>query len=637
MKHIILGTAGHVDHGKTSLIKSLTGVDTDRLKEEKERGITIELGFASLALPGGLQLGIVDVPGHERFIRNMVSGASGIDLVMMVIAADEGVMPQTKEHLQICSFLGIKKGLVVISKTDMVDKDWLELVKEDVGHFLVGSFLEGVPIIPVSALKGEGLDELIRTLDALSREIEEDADAGIFRLPVDRVFTMKGFGTVITGTLMSGAIDLGETVEILPSGVSTKIRGIQVHNASVERAEAGQRTAINFQGLERESVSRGDVVVRPGTLIPSRSLDVCFEYLPGFEWKLKNRAQVRFHYGTSEIMARLIPMDRDEVKSGEKIFAQLVLDEPAMVMAGDRFVIRSYSPVTTIGGGLILDPHPPKHKRFKADVLEAFSILMNGDDAAKVGVMIGRTGLTGITLHELILRTGMPRNLLRRILDRLFSDREAILLDKEEIRVVSHTPYGVLLNHFLTELEQYHRKNPLREGLPREELRMSLGLGGNLKIFTMAMKDLEKQGRIVVDRENVRLTAHRVDLGMGLEEMRQEIETLYQKAGLTPPTVREILEKFSGEKSKVNDVLSVLLKEGTLVRISEDLYYYKETIGKLREDYKKFLLAQGQVNPSGFKDLTGLSRKFIIPLMEYFDLSKLTIRSGDVRILREKE
>ncbi len=637
MKHIILGTAGHVDHGKTSLIKALTGTDTDRLKEEKERGITIELGFASLSLPGGLQLGIVDVPGHERFIKNMVSGASGIDLVMLVIAADEGVMPQTREHLQICSLLGIKKGLVAISKIDMVDSDWLDLVKEDVANFLAGSFLEGVSIVPVSAVKGDGLDELIQTLDRISLEIGEETDPGVFRLPVDRVFTMKGFGTVITGTLMSGAIDLGETVEILPSGVSSKIRGIQVHNAPVEHAEAGQRTAINFQGLEREAVNRGDVVVRPGTLTPSKSLDVCFEYLSGFERKLKNRAQVRFHYGTSEIMARLIPMDREEVKSGEKIFAQLILEEPATTMAGDRFVIRSYSPVTTIGGGEIVDPHPPKHKRFQADVLEEFAILLEGDEISRVAVIMNRTGLSGITFHELIVRTGMTRNQLRKILDRMFSEKQAILLDKEEIRAVSHAPYGVLLERFLQELGQYHRKNPLREGLPREELRMSLALGGNQKVFAMALRDLEKQGKIVVDRENVRLTAHRVDLGVGREEMRNGIETFYLEAGLTPPTVREVLEKYPGEKARVDEVLSVLLREGTLIRVAEDLYFYKGAIAKLREDYKKLLIADGQANPSSFKALTGLSRKFIIPLMEYFDMSKLTIRSGDVRILREKE
>jgi len=637
MKHIILGTAGHVDHGKTSLIKALTGTDTDRLKEEKERGITIELGFASLSLPGGLQLGIVDVPGHERFIKNMVSGASGIDLVMLVIAADEGVMPQTREHLQICSLLGIKKGLVAISKIDMVDSDWLDLVKEDVANFLAGSFLEGVSIVPVSAVKGDGLDELIQTLDRISLEIGEENDPGVFRLPVDRVFTMKGFGTVITGTLMSGAIDLGETVEILPSGVSSKIRGIQVHNAPVEHAEAGQRTAINFQGLEREAVNRGDVVVRPGTLTPSKSLDVCFEYLSGFERKLKNRAQVRFHYGTSEIMARLIPMDREEVKSGEKVFAQLILEEPATTMAGDRFVIRSYSPVTTIGGGEIVDPHPPKHKRFQTDVLEEFAILLEGDEISRVAVIMNRTGLRGITFHELIVRTGMTRNQLRKILDRMFSEKQAILLDKEEIRAVFHAPYGVLLERFLQELGQYHRKNPLREGLPREELRMSLALGGNQKVFAMALRDLEKQGKIVVDRENVRLAAHRVDLGVGREEMRNGIETLYLEAGLTPPTVREVLEKYPGEKARVDEVLSVLLREGTLIRVAEDLYFYKGAIAKLREDYKKLLIADGQANPSSFKVLTGLSRKFIIPLMEYFDMSKLTIRSGDVRILREKE
>ena len=636
MKHLVLGTAGHVDHGKTALVKALTGIDTDRLKEEKERGITIELGFASLQLPSGLQLGIVDVPGHERFIRNMVSGASGIDLVMMVIAADEGVMPQTKEHLQICSFLGIKKGLVALSKIDMVDEDWLELVREDIARFLTGSFLEGVPIIPVSAVTGAGMSDLVKTLDELSREIEQEADPGVFRLPVDRVFTMKGFGTVITGTLMSGAIDVGETVEILPCGVSSKIRGIQVHNEPVEKAEAGQRTAINFQGLERESISRGDVVVRPGSLTPSRSLDVCFEYLPGFERKLKNRAQMRLHCGTSEIMARLIPLDREEVKSGERIFAQLVLDAPAVVMAGDRFVIRSYSPVTTIGGGIIIDPHPPKHKRFKADVLEEFEILMDVDHAARIGVIINRAGLTGITLHELVVRTGMTQGMLRKVLDRMYSDKKAILLDKEEARIISPGSYGKLLDHFLEELGQYHLKNPLREGLPREALRMSLGLAGHQKVFAMAMRDLEKQGKIVVEREHVRLAEHRIDLGKGLEEIRREIEGLYRNAGLTPPTLREILEQYPDEKVKVNDVLSVLLKEGTLIRISEDLYFYKEIIAGLRDNYKKHLVTMGQATPASFKELTGLSRKFIIPLMEYFDLNKLTIRSGDVRILREK-
>ncbi len=637
MKHIILGTAGHVDHGKTSLIKALTGIDTDRLKEEKERGITIELGFASLALPGGVKLGIVDVPGHERFIKNMVAGASGIDMVMMVIAADEGVMPQTREHLQICSFLGIRKGMVVISKTDMVTQEWLELVKEDVATFLAGSFLEGAPVISVSAATQAGLEDLLGILNQIAATIGEDTDPGIFRLPVDRVFTMKGFGTVITGTLMSGMIELGENVEILPPGISSKIRGIQVHNASVERAEAGQRTAVNFQGLEKESIRRGDVVVRPGLLIPSRTLDVCFEYLGGFERKLKNRAQVRFHYGTSEIMARLIPMDREEVKSGEKVFAQLVLDEPAVTIAGDRFVIRSYSPVTTIGGGLIADPHPPKHKRFKPEVLEAFATLLEGDDTAKVSVIVGRAGLTGITLHELIVRTGIRSSLLRKILDRMLSERTAILLDKEETRVVSYIPYGELLDHLLAQLDRYHRKNPLREGLSREELRMALGLGGNQKFFAMAIKDLEKKGKIVVDRENVRRADHRVDLGIGLETMRNDIEIHYSRAGLSPPTVREVLEKYADKKDNARDVLSVLLREGALIRVTEDLYFSGEAILKLREAYKKQLLAQGQANPASFKDLTGLSRKFIIPLMEYFDLSKLTIRSGDVRILRERE
>jgi selenocysteine-specific elongation factor len=358
LKQIILGTAGHIDHGKTALIKALTGINTDRLKEEKRRGITIELGFAFLDLPSGQHLGIVDVPGHEKFVKNMVAGATGIDIVAMVIAADEGVMPQTREHMEICTLLGIKHGLVVLTKTDLVDEEWLELVIEDVGDFVKGTFLEKAPIVPVSSINGDGIPEFVKTLDELSARLPSRPSSSLFRLPVDRVFTMKGFGTVITGTLISGHVQVGDTVMLYPSGITSKVRGIQVHNQSVTKAETGMRTAINFQGLEKAVVNRGDVLSNPGALKPSYMIDVSFNYLNSNKKPIKNRTQVRIHTGTSEVLGILILIDREELLPGDTCIAQLRIDSPVAVIKDDRFVIRSYSPVRTIGGGDVLNPIP---------------------------------------------------------------------------------------------------------------------------------------------------------------------------------------------------------------------------------------------------------------------------------------
>jgi selenocysteine-specific elongation factor len=444
MKHIVMGTAGHVDHGKTALIKGLTGVDTDRLKEEKERGITIELGFASLTLPDGLVLGVVDVPGHERFVRNMVAGAAGIDLVAMVIAADEGVMPQTREHLQICNLLGIRKGLVALAKVDLVDQEWLALVQEDVREFLRGTFLEGAPIVPVSSLTGEGFPELRETIARVAGEVETEADAGLFRLPVDRVFTMKGFGTVVTGTLLSGQVRIGEEVEFAPTGLRTRVRGIQVHNRPQEVAEAGQRTAVNLQGVEKATIERGHVLAAPETLPASRRLDVSFRLLPGAARKLKNRTLIRLHTGTSEIMARVILLDRDDLEPGGEAYAQIVPEEPVTVVAGDRFVARSYSPVTTIGGGIILDPLPGKHKRFSEKILEAFHCLAGKESPERVAVILARAGIAGIPEARLIVRTGIRRAELRKILEEMFSRQQAILVDREGLWVLAQGVYREL-------------------------------------------------------------------------------------------------------------------------------------------------------------------------------------------------
>ncbi len=618
MKHIVLGTAGHVDHGKTALIKALTGVDTDRLKEEKERGITIELGFASLTLPGGQTLGVVDVPGHERFIKNMVSGAAGIDLVVMVIAADEGVMPQTKEHLHICSLLGLKKGLVALTKADLVDEDWRDLVTEDIRTFLKGTFLEASPIIPVSALTGAGLQDLLHAVHQVASDIEEKGDAGLFRLPIDRVFSMKGFGTVVTGTLVSGSIRTGEDVTVLPHRISSRIRGMQVHNQSVSLAESGQRTAINLQGIEKATIARGDVLTRPGTLETTRRLDVFFDYLPTNEKKLKHRALVRFHAGASEVMARINFLDRDDIAPGDKAFAQLFLAVPTVVMAGDCFVIRSYSPVTTIGGGAVVDPLSRKHKRYSKQIIHELEQLQHGDDLERIATMIERCSFSGIDLHELVIRTGFPQGHVKKRLEILFSHKQAILLDREETRVISFKVYQSLQERLISDIRIFHEKFPLQEGMSREELRTKVGSFVSSRLFNAVMRDLERNGRIVIDLEHLRLPDHRVHLQGEMEDLRQALADSYRNAGLAPPSLREVTEKFSAQKSRVGSVLNVMLKEGSLVKINEDLYFDQAALAKLREDYKNPAHERGEGEPRQLQGINGAVEKVYYPAAGIF-------------------
>ena len=637
MRHVVLGTAGHVDHGKTALIKALTGTDTDRLKEEKERGITIELGFASLKLPSGQTLGVVDVPGHEKFIKHMVSGAAGIDLVMMIIAADEGIMPQTKEHLNICSLLGIRTGLVALTKIDMVENDWLELVKTEIQDFLKGTFLEGVPVIPVSALKQKGIDELTAALDTVVQNIPEKNDCGIFRLPVDRVFTMKGFGTVVTGTLISDSISVGEDVLILPEEISARIRGIQVHNQPTQEATAGQRTAINLQGIEKESLQRGDVLARYGTIVPSIRLDVYIDYLKNNAKSLKNRTLTRLHTGTSEIIARVILIEKDELAPGEKGFAQLILEKKDVVVAGDRFVLRSYSPITTIGGGLIIDPLPPKHKRLNKKVIEELATLLNGTLPKKIEVILERAGFAGTNLRHLVFRLGTNAKNIKEALQSILSQKSALITDKEETNIISASFYEKLAQSAAEIISQYQKKNPLREGISKEELKASLGRDISPKLFFMLLQNLADQKKIEVDKETVRLFGHKVTLADDLNSIRQAILKIYNEAGLTPPSFKDVINNFQDKKTEAQNIIKLLLKDGSLIKINEELIFTREALDNLRKNYKALLVKEGKATPVSFKELTGLSRKYIIPLMEYFDTDKLTMRVGDHRILREKE
>jgi len=636
MQHYVLGTAGHVDHGKTSLIKALTGIDTDRLKEEKERGITIELGFASLALPSGTTLGIVDVPGHEKFIKHMVAGAAGIDLVLMVIAADEGVMPQTKEHLHICSLLGITTGLVALTKTDLVEPDWLDMVQADIADYLKDTFLEGSPIVPVSAVKETGIRDLLTQIDQAVNKLQDKADDGIFRLPVDRIFTMKGFGTVVTGTLISDKIRVGEDIEILPENISARIRGLQVHNAPVEEAFSGQRTAINLQGIEKSTLDRGNVLVRPHTVWPTKRMDVTFEYLTSNTKKLKNRSLVRLHTGTTEIMTRMVLLDRDELAPGEKTFAQLVLVDEDVVVAGDHFVLRSYSPVTTIGGGTILDPLPGKHKRQNEKILNDIKILDQGTLPEKISVILERAGFEGLTLNALAFRLGVHARKVREALERLYSNRQAILLSGDEAATLSAHLLTHLEDLLLKNLDSYHKSNPLKEGISKEELKAALPATVSARLFNMVLTGLGKRQAIAAEKDNIRLATYQVLLAGEEDNLHRSIAETYAQAGLTPPSLTDVVAGLGPGKTKTQNILKLMIKEGELVKINEELCFARNVLEKLREDYKAQLIRDGKATPATFKDLTGLSRKYIIPLMEYFDTSKLTVRVGDHRILREK-
>ena len=637
MREVVLGTAGHVDHGKTSLVRALTGIDTDRLKEEKERGITIELGFAFLDLPCGHRLGIVDVPGHERFVKNMVAGAAGIDLVAFVIAADEGIMPQTREHFEICSLLGVKEGCIIITKKDLVEQDWLDLVKEDINEYFAGTFLENAPMVMVSSTTGEGIEEVRNLLDKLVSGREFGEAYGPFRLPVDRVFTIKGFGAVVTGTSISGRIKVGDDVTVFPKGITAKIRGIQVHAQDVSEVEAGNRTAINIQGVDKEIISRGDMIATPGCLLRSYILDVDFHYLSGNKKPLKNRTRVRVHLGTSEIMGRIVLLEQEELDPGGDANVQLILEKPTGVWPGDHYVIRSYSPVFTIGGGMVLNGSALKRRRFKEVNRQAFDVYHNGSDEDRAILYLKESGYSGLIAEELAVKVGVFGNQLKKLLNTPVSASRIIVVDSERQRMVEGEVFKRLTNLIKDILETFHTENPLKPGLSKAELksRLSLGLGLGQRLFQMALNYLVKRGEIVQDEAVVRLSGHEVSLKDDEKKIREELQHLFESQGLKPPTLKEVFLNFKQcPQPFIREIMGVLVHEEVLKKINEDLYFNAQSLTDLQGKLVEFLKREEEINAQGFKSLTGLTRKFSIPLMEYFDKAKVTIRVGDNRILR---
>jgi len=640
MREIILGTAGHVDHGKTSLIRALTGIETDRLKEEKERGITIELGFAYLDLPCGHRLGIVDVPGHEKFIRNMVAGAAGMDLVAFVIAADEGIMPQTIEHFEICHLLGVRDGLIVLTKKDTVDQEWLDMVSEEVRDFFTGSFLENAPIIAVNSISGEGIDEMVRLLDAKVAAIDFHEEFGPFRLAVDRVFSMKGFGTVITGTSLSGRIETGADLMFYPGGLTAKIRGIQVHGQDVGLVEAGHRTAINLQGIEKEQINRGDMAASPGSMTASTLLDAEFHCLRSARKELKNRTQVRVHLGTREIVGRILLLESDTLAPGETTRIQLLLQEPAAVWPGDHYVLRSYSPITTIGGGTILNNRPKKRKRTLERDREAnrayFATLAAADSEQKLLMLVEECGSKGITADQLAARTGVFSKKLKKQLQHPVSTGALLVIDSESQRLLAASVAEGITRRITDQLTEFHRLNPLKSGLAKEELRSQLRPAVDQKLLQVLLASLVKKGVIEQVGAEIKISGHTVTLQVNEQEMEQKIGALYREAGLTPPNLKDVLASF-GEfpERQIRQVIDLLVTKGALIKINESLCFHTPAIHDLQEKIVVFIRREGEIDAQRFKDLTGLTRKFSIPLLEYFDKIKLTIRIDDKRVLRK--
>ncbi len=637
MKQIILGTAGHIDHGKTTLIKTLTGVDLDRLKEEQARGITIQLGFTSLSLPSGQILGIVDVPGHEKFVRNMVAGVGGIDIVLFTIAADEGIMPQTREHLDICQLLKIKRGIIAVTKTDLVDEEWLQMVKDEIREFIQGSFLEKAPIIPLSSTAGQGISSLLATLDTIAQEVEERTSEGLFRLPVDRIFTMKGFGTVVTGTLIAGTIATGDSVEILPEKLEAKIRGIQVHNKQVEKASAGLRTAINLQGMDKDFLERGNVLVPLKTVTPTSRIDVMIEHLSSSSKPLKNRSRIRLHSGTSEVLAQLILLDQDELPPGGNALAQFKLERPIVVLPRDRFVIRHYSPIFTIGGGEVLDANPHKHKRLASETLAQLNAIKGGSDKENIQLFVSDSGWAGLDLLQLVPKTGKSPSQISRLLNELIQEGKLILIDKETQRVIASQKHEELKSLLLKQMKDYHKKFPLKKGIPKEELKSKLPPLIDPRLFNYLLTDLFNSSLIAVEKEKLWLHDHKPLLKDSQKELQDTIEKIYHKGGLTPPSFKELVVQLSSDERETKSIIDLLTADSIVVKVKDNLWFHRDALETLKKNLIEFLKDNGEITTPQFKELTQASRKYTIPLMEYCDQSKITIRVGEKRVLREKQ
>ncbi len=629
MKNVIVGTAGHIDHGKSALVEALTGTNPDRLEEEKRRGITIDLGFAFLDL-GDVRLGFVDVPGHERFVRNMLAGVGGFDLVLLVIAADESIKPQTREHFDICRLLAIPRGLTVITKTDLVSGDTLELVRLEIEEFLRGSFLDGAPIVPVSARTGAGLEQLKSELQRIAGEVPAKDASRHFRLPIDRVFAIKGFGTVVTGTLVSGSVKPEDEVELFPAGRRLRVRGVQSGGKSAERAVAGQRTAINLAGIEVHEIHRGMVLASPGRFVTTRRMDARVTLLPAAR-KLKNRARVHFHQGTVETVADVVLLEGAELQPGQSAFAQLQLADPVLVLPGDRFILRQFSPVVTIGGGAVLDNLASRHRHSDTGVRALLEIAERGNREEILATLVAAEPY-GLDLPRIVARTGWLESEVRGAAESLHAAGKLQILSQQPFAVAARAAVVDCAKRIRADVEKFHRANPLVEGIPKEDLRGRVRAGPD--VFRAALEELVAMQEVVLRGDLVKRAGREIELLPEEARAKEQIEQQFERAGLTVPSLKEVLAKLPIEAKRAHRLLQILLREGTLVKVSEELVFHRGAMARLRELLADYRRQKGERLPIGaFKELTGITRKYAIPLLEYLDRERVTRRVGDERII----
>lgn len=633
MKNIIIGTAGHVDHGKTRLIKALSGIDTDRLEEEKKRGITIELGFAHIPNDAGYNIGVIDVPGHEKFIKNMLAGIGGIDFVLFVVAADEGIMPQTREHFEILQALGIDDGIIAITKTDMVDEEWLELVQEDIRDYVEGSFLEGKPMIPVSAKSGANIDllkeEIIRKCDRESKRIEAPE---MFRLPVDRVFTKSGFGTVVTGTLMDGTCSLNDEVHVFPEETPTKIRGIQTYGNDVEQAVAGQRTAINLSGVRKEDIRRGDVIAAKSAVSVTGMLDVKLKIFDSSERMVLNNSRVHLYCGSKEVLTKVILMDRDALSAGEEAYVQFRLEEPIAVRRGDRFIIRFYSPIITIGGGQILDAVPEKHKRNRENVLEGFRTLESGNVS---DIFVLKTGGHKFYSKELLLQElGMLPETGNREIERCIE--EGKLVELEDGTILAASKFQMMTDRLIQMLQEYHESNPLAEGMPKQELQSRLRDTWHIqedKIILGAVHRLMDLGTLMDCGKTVSMQGFEAVLTPEQEKLKERIAGMYKDAGIEIPKNDEIYA-LDSDKRVINAIFDRLYKEGVLVKVDPSYNISQEGWNRVVAAART-AGAEGSFVLADFRDTLNTSRKYASVYLAALDRAGITVFDGERRRLPE--
>lgn len=634
MQNIIVGTAGHVDHGKTCLIKALSGFDTDRLKEEKKRGITIDLGFANLPNDAGLHIGIIDVPGHEKFVKNMLAGIGGIDLVLMVIALDEGVMPQTTEHFEILKMLHIRQGILVLTKSDLVDEEWAQLVEADVEDLVQGSFLEHAPVIRVSSFTGENIDllhdRIIQMVSDLGTRCEEPE---LFRLPVDRVFTTEGFGTVITGTLQEGMVQAGAEVMVYPRERPIKIRGIQSHGRKEDAAIAGQRTALNLLNVKKEDLKRGDVLAYPGSLVPSALVDVKLSIFQTSDRELKSGDRIHLNYGSAQTIAKAVLMDQDRIARGESAYAQLRFDEPVVLKRNDRFIIRFLSPVETFGGGIVLDASPCKHRRGDPQVMESLGIKEKGTDLEVMELMIKEESRNFPCAGRIAANMDLPKSRVVQLMDSLKESKRILILSDDSVIHMDHwkkiSDYGEAL------LAEYHRENPINEGMDKEEFKSRLSEQFRIKDIRKGAALLaELVKRMVVRTQGAYVSGKdfSTTYSRELKGMLEQIGTLYARAGIEAPLTAEVADRFK-DKNRASQIIADMHKNGRLIKLNPASYMDSRAYDQVLADLKGYLAVHGEISLGEFRDLCGTSRKYAVQLLEFMDKKKITKMVGDKRVL----